>query len=108
MTFSLLNLHMTFFPVFDIGRTFIVPNLELFCPKVPNYLDNKAKRFANHTADQCYQYFLASICFCFRAERNAEAEQSDHQEVKEKLQCSLVNCLWWSAVKIDSEKIAGF
>ena len=28
---------------------------------------------------------------------NAEVEQSDHQE--EELQCSLVNCLRWSAVK---------
>ena len=31
---------------------------------------------------------------------NAAAEQSDHPQEEEELQCSLVNCLRWSAVKI--------
>ena len=60
---------------------------------------NKAKRFANHTADQCYQCLLASVCFYLfpRGAINAAVEQSDHHQ--EELQCSLVNCLRWSAVK---------
>ena len=35
-----------------------------------------------------------------RSDINAAAEQSDHPQEEEELQCSLVNCLRWSAVKI--------
>jgi len=62
----------------------------------------RQKRFANHTADQCYQCYVACVyLFLFPREAiNAETEQSDHHQKEEKkLQCSLVNCLRWSAVK---------
>ena len=61
---------------------------------------NKAKRFVNHTADQCYQCLLAACVYLFLfpcGAINLEAEQSDHHQ-KVKLQCSVVNCLRGSAV----------
>ena len=38
------------------------------------------------------------ICFCSKCVITT-AEQSDHQKKVEELQCSLVNCLRWTAVK---------
>ena len=48
---------------------FFVCKLFLQVTPIRDTIWNKAKRFANHSADRCYQCWLASICFYFRAER---------------------------------------
>ena len=41
------------------------------------YTTFKAKRFAKHSAVRCYHCLLASICFCFRTER----QNAQHSKV---------------------------
>ena len=61
----------------------------LFCY---NSMPNKAKRFANHTADQC---LLASLFLFPRGATKCKLVATTPRE----LHCSVVNCLRWSAVK---------
>ena len=55
---------------------------------------NKEKRFSNHTADQC--------CHCFPCTMLPGLKRANWSppQPQPQLQCSLVNCLRWSAVKI--------
>ena len=75
----------------------------------PTYAQNLISKQGKKVCKSYCRPMLACVYLLFfpRGAINAEAEQSDHQQEEEKkLQCSLVNCLRWSAVKTKNRLLA--
>ena len=94
--------------IFNEKDTHCIADFSSTCFTDPFFekLTSSSKKYENKAKKVCKSYcrpmlsMLACVyLFLFPCEAiNAEVEQSDHHQ-EEELQCSVVNCLRWSAVK---------